>query len=66
MGETHKVKEEILKNKKKIMTQKEFKFEMKPFSWKAYQKVVKNPTPENKVQSDLLKKILGDPKKFNK
>ena len=48
------------------MAQKEFKFEMKPFSWKVYQKVVKNPTSENKVQSDLLKKILGDPKKFNK
>ena len=48
------------------MTQKEFKFEMKPFSWKTYQKVVKNPTPENKVQSSLIKKILGDPKKFNK
>lgn len=48
------------------MAQKEFKFEMKPFSWKAYQKVVKNPTSENKVQSDLIKKIIGVPKKFNK
>ena len=48
------------------MAQKEIKFEMKPFSWKAYQKVVKNPTFENKVQSVLLKKIIGDPKKFNK
>ena len=48
------------------MAQKEIKFEMKPFSWKEYQKVVKNPTPENKVQSVLLKKIIGDPKKFNK
>ena len=48
------------------MAQKEFKFEMKPFSWKEYQKVVKNPTSENKVQCVLLKKIIGDPKKFNK
>ena len=53
-----------LKIKYKIMNT--FKFEMKPFSWKAYQKVVKNPTFENKVQSDLIKKIIGDPKKFNK
>ena len=48
------------------MAQKEFKFEMKPFSWKAYQKVVKNSTLENKVQCDLIKKIIGDPKKFDK
>lgn len=42
------------------------KFEMKPFSWKEYQEAVKNPSPEIKAQCELIKKILGDPKKFNK
>lgn len=42
------------------------KIKFKHITWKEYKNATENPTPEIIAQCEIIKKILGDPKKFNK